>query len=121
MQDGIQPAGLFVTGYFKHARVPGAADKLYLNLVYDNRRIHALHDNAPTRHRNEVGKGEAHYGGVIDHPHRHRICDDAVEGYAEPIDRISREAMWTMFMAECNIFGAPGLSAPPPSQTAFDL
>jgi hypothetical protein len=121
LPSGVQPAGLFVACYFKHARILGANDKLYLSLFYSNKRIHGMDDNAPTRHRNDVGVTEQFYGARIDHPHRHRICDDAVEGYAEPIDPLSQTAMWTAFLTECNIVGAPPLAAPPPTQTVFNI
>lgn len=109
---GVQLAGLFVEGYFKQSRVPSAPDKLYFNLFFRNQRIHALHDNGPTRHLNEVGMKELYYMQRVDHPHRHRICDDAMEGYAEPFERMEASKMWTTFLAECRILHAPDLSLP---------
>lgn len=121
LSDGLQPATLFVTAYFKAARIPGAADKLYLSLHYNGRRIHGLDDNAPSRHRNDVGQSEPLFGQLISHPHRHRICDEAVEGYAEPMERLSPAEMWTTFLAECNILGAPNWYPPPPTQTVMSI
>lgn len=121
LDDGRRPATLFVDAYFKHARILGAADKLYFNLMYQNLRIHALHDNAPTRHRNDVGVNEPLYNQLISHPHRHRICDDAVEGYAEPIASDTQEGMWSLFLAESNISNAPHFESPPPLQTVMKI
>jgi len=112
LDDGRQPQGLFVAGYFKQSQVAGNPDKLYVNLVYGGKRIHAVHENGYSNHLNTVGRGEQHYMDRIAHPHRHRICDEAVEGYAEPIAPLEPTAMWTMFLQECNISGAPGLAIP---------
>lgn len=121
LSNGLQPASLFAAGYFKRSKIAGGTDKLYLNLFYSHERIHGLHDNAPARHRNDVGVLEPLYGQRVSHPHRHRICDDAVEGYAEPIQRVSHDVLWTSFLSECNILGAPPWASPPPTQTAMNL
>lgn len=112
LNDGLHPAGLFVYGYFKQAGVPGAQDKLYLSMRYMDARVVGLDDNGPSTHRNDVGRSLPYYRQRIDHPHSHRICDDALEGYAEPEPRREVAEMWSTFLQRCNIIDAPQLVLP---------
>lgn len=116
MPDGRQPESLFVSAFFKHSAIAGASDKLYLNLFYKSHLILGWHDNSPSRHINRVGIGEVLYHATVAHPHRHRVCDESVEGYAEPLPRTPPDQFWSGFLRECNIENGPSWVPPPPTQ-----
>ncbi len=83
--NGVQPATLFVQGYFKPTTLPGVDDKLSLSLFFKGHRIIGLDANGFSRHWNSVGIGRPHYQQLVGHPQLHTISDDAIYGYAEPI------------------------------------
>lgn len=112
LANGLQPAGLFVEGYFKAATVPGAADKLSLSLFVHSRRVFGIDEDGFGGHYNSVGVGRRFYGQRVGFPHIHTVSDEAIEGYAEPIDRVSLEDYWKTFTNEMNIIGAPSFKLP---------
>lgn len=113
---GAQPEGLYVAGFFKPAVRDGVRDKLSFSLVYRSTRIIGVDDNGPSRHENTVGILRPLYRHRIDHPQLHTISDDALEGYAEPLDVVAPDQLWTLFTAQANIAGAPTMLMLPPVQ-----
>lgn len=55
LAGGLQPATLFVEGYYKPSDIPGGRDKLSFCLFYKNKRILGIDDDGVSRHRNSVG------------------------------------------------------------------
>lgn len=116
IETGLMPATLFVNGYFKPSSVPGAADKLSLSVFYKNYRILGLDEDGPSLHRNSVGIGRPYFQQSVGHPQVHTISDDAIYGYAEPIDRSDFSAYWIEFCQLASIADAPQFSLPPAQQ-----
>jgi len=109
--DGTQPEGLFVKGYFKADGIGGVRDKLSLGLIRGARLV-GLDEGGMTTHRNHVGVGRPYYGLRVGVPHLHSISDDAIEGYAEPIEVAPLDELWELFLRQANIIHAPPLSLP---------
>ena len=116
LAGGLQPATLFVHGYYKTSLIPGAQAKLSLSLFYKNYRIYAIDENGPSRHYNAVGTGRPFHLQYVPHPHVHTVSDDALDGYAEPLEPTTMEEYWTRFLNETEIQGAPPLNLPPAQQ-----
>ncbi len=116
LQGRIQPATLFLEGYFKPASVPGAADKLSLSLFYKNVRILGIDADGDSCHRNSVGIGRPLYQQIVGHPHLHTISDDALYGYAESIPENEPAGYWAQFLDLASINGAPQFNLPPAQQ-----
>lgn len=116
LDGGIQPATLFLEGYFKPASVPGAEDKLSLSLFYKNIRILGIDADGISCHRNSVGAGRPFYQQLVGHPHLHSISDDALYGYAEPIPVNDPAGYWTQFLELASVVGAPQFNLPPAQQ-----
>ena len=112
LEDGLIPAELAVKGYFKQSTITGGRDKLYLSLIYERVRLVGLDDNGPSRHRNSVGKGLPYYQQLANHPHVHILCEDGLQGYAEPIEVLTQKEQWAMFLSMCNISAGPDLQLP---------
>jgi len=113
LEGGLQPATLFVDGYFKPSTVEGARDKLSLCLFYKNSRILGIDDDGPSRHRNVVGQGRRFYQQTVNHPHLHTVSDDSIDGYAEPLPESSFDMFWSQFLDMASIDGGPKFSLPP--------
>lgn len=109
---GIQPAGLFVMGYFKADDVGATRDKLSLSLVHNGSRLVGLDEGGMACHRNHTGIGRPFYGHRVGVPHLHTISNDAIEGYAEPIELAPPEDLWTLFLQHSTIANAPPLGLP---------
>lgn len=109
--DGVQPEGLFVLGYFKADGIGGVRDKLSLSLVQGARLV-GLDEGGITTHRSNVGVGRPYFGLKVGVPHLHTVSDDAVEGYAEPVDVMPLEDLWALFLRHANISNAPAFSLP---------
>lgn len=118
LHGGLQPATLFVDLYLKHSSIPGASDKLSISLFYRNFRVLGIDENWPSRHFNEVGIGRPYFKRAVDHPHLHTVCDDGIEGYAEPISSAHLSSYWQQFVSMTNIVGAPEFTEP---TTQLDL
>jgi hypothetical protein len=112
LPDGSQPAGLFVKCYFKPSIVPGCADKVSIGLHVNHHRVFAIDENGPGGHLNEVGIGKPYFGRRIGFPHLHTVCDDAIEGYAEPIKQMLIEEFWDYFCTGAGIVCAPQFRLP---------
>lgn len=113
LDGGLQPATLYMDGYYKESTIEGSNDKLSLCLFYKNKRILGIDDDGPSRHRNEVGVGRPYFQQTINHPHIHTISDDSFDGYAEPIQPGSQADFWALFLAQAAISGAPPFGLPP--------
>lgn len=113
LPDGSLPAGLFVNCYFKPTTIHGAADKLSLSLIVRNHRGFGVDANGPSRHLNSVGTGRPYYLAYVDHPQVHTVSDDAIEGYAEPLEPMTLEGYWDYFVQSVNITNAPQFRLPP--------
>lgn len=109
--DGTQPEGLFVKGYFKADGIGGARDKLSLGLIQGARLV-GFDEGGMATHRNHVGVGRPYYGLRVGVPHLHTISDDAIEGYAEPVEVAPLDKLWELFLRQANIIHAPPLSLP---------
>jgi len=109
--DAIQPEGLFVKGYFKADGIGRVRDKLSLSLVHGARLV-GLDEGGMNMHRSHVGVGRPYHGLRVGVPHLHTISDDAIEGYAEPIEVAPLEELWELFLRHANIILAPKLSLP---------
>ncbi len=112
LPDGSQPATLFVECYFKPSSIQGNPDKLSLGLFVQNQRALAIDINGPSRHVNSVGVGRPFYGQRVGHPQIHTVSDDALYGYAEPIESMSNEGYWEYFVTQAGITGAPPFKLP---------
>lgn len=108
----IQPAGLFVVGYFKADGIGAIRDKLSLSLIHNGARLVGLDDGGMAGHRNHTGVGRPFYMGRVGVPHLHMISNDAIEGYAEPIEIAPPEDLWTLFLRHATIANAPPLGLP---------
>jgi hypothetical protein len=113
LEGGLQPATLFVDGYFKPSTIEGSRDKLSLCLFYKNSRILGIDDDGASRHRNVVGVGRPLYQHTINHPHLHTVSDDSIDGYAEPLPESTFDAFWSQFLEMASIEGGPRFSLPP--------
>ncbi|WP_146010644.1 hypothetical protein [Xanthomonas arboricola] len=111
--EGLTPDTLYVEAYYKESTIEGVPDKLSLSLCYRNHRILGLDENGFTRHRNGVGEGRQHYLQLVGHPHLHTISDDAIYGYAEPLEPAEFAAHWATFLGQASIENAPAFSLPP--------
>ncbi|CAE6837562.1 hypothetical protein [Xanthomonas arboricola] len=111
--EGYTPDTLYVEAYYKESTIEDVPDKLSLSLFYRNHRILGLDENGATRHRNGVGVGRQHYLELVGHPHLHTISDDAVCGYAEPLESAEFSAHWATFLSHAGIENAPVFSLPP--------
>lgn len=112
LQDGSQPASLFVECYYKQSGIQGCPDKLSLGLFFNHHRVLAVDENGPTGHVNSVGIGRPYFGKRVGHPQLHTVSDDAIYGYAEPIQPMSLERLWEYFVSEARITGAPPFKLP---------
>jgi hypothetical protein len=110
--SGYQPAGVFVDGYYKPTRMPNVRDKLSLSLMFNGARVLGVDDGGPTMHRNDIGIGRPHFMQRVGHPQLHTVSDDGLVGYAEPLNVMPSEALWTVFLNSANIIGAPPLTLP---------
>lgn len=112
LPDGTLPASLFVQGYFKPSHVPGNPDKVNLGLHYHHHRVFAVDVNGPSSHLNRVGIGRPYFGQRVGHPQMHTVSDDAIYGYAEPLEEMTHEGYWEYFLAQAGITGAPSFKLP---------
>lgn len=112
LPDRSQPAGLFVACYYKPSSIQGSPDKLSLSLFCNHLRVFAVDENGPSSHRNDVGIGRPYFGRRVGHPQVHTVSDEAIEGYAEPIERMSFDGYWRYFVANAGIAGAPPFRLP---------
>ncbi len=110
---GHTPDTLYVDAYYKQSSIEGVPDKLSLSLFYRNERILGLDENGASHHRNDVGVGREYFLKRVDHPHLHTISDDAICGYAEPLERADFTAHWDTFLAHAGIDNAPAFRLPP--------
>ncbi|MBH1477353.1 MULTISPECIES: hypothetical protein [Bacillati] len=109
--DGVQLEGLFVKGYFKADGIGRVRDKLSLSLIHGARLV-GLDEGGMGGHRCYTGAGRPYYGAKVGVPHLHTISDDAIEGYAEPLEVAPLEDLWKLFLSHANIIDAPALSLP---------
>lgn len=116
----VQPADLFVSGYYKDSTIPGVPSKLSLGLVYSGKRVIGIDDGGPSCHYNHVGQGMPHFQQEVGHPQLHTIVDDAIYGYAEPLEPGTPTSFWDLFLKLANIEGAPGFTLPE-GQLEMDL
>jgi len=107
LPDGSQPAHLFVDCYFKPSGIQGCPDKLSLSLCFNHYRVLAVDENGPSGHINVVGSGRPYFGKRVGHPQLHTVSDDAIYGYAEPLESMSLERYWEYFVSEAGVTGAP--------------
>lgn len=112
LPDGSQPASLFVQCYFKPSGVQGCPDKLSISLFFKHHRVLAVDENGPSGHLNVVGQGRPYFGKRVGHPQLHTISDDAIDGYAEPLESMSLERYWDYFVSKAGITGAPPFRLP---------
>ncbi|MBO9829418.1 hypothetical protein J7373_14285 [Xanthomonas sp. A2111] len=111
--QGHTPGSLYVDGYYKPSSIEGVPDKLSLSLFYRDQRILGLDEDGPGRHRNSVGEGRPHFLKSIHHPHLHTISDDAIYGYAEPLEPAEFSEHWHSFLFLAGIQNGPNFSLPP--------
>lgn len=97
--------GTRVELYHKKSTVLGVPDTIYMNFIYQNAIVFAVHDGGPTRHINKVGKGKEFYQQAIGHPHKHIPVPESSYGYAEPLTPMSIDKLWCLFRQEANIIG----------------
>lgn len=112
LPDGSQPAHLFVDCYFKPSGIQGCPDKLSLSLCFNRYRVLAVDENGPSGHINVVGSGRPYFGKRVGHPQLHTVSDDAIYGYAEPLEQMSLERYWDYFVSKAGITGAPPFHLP---------
>lgn len=117
--SGYQPAGLFVDIYYKPARPSWGRDKLSFTLRFNGQRILGIDDGTVGSHTNHIGAGRPLYRETIGFPHLHTVSDDGVYGYAEPLEFVSRDALWLEFVTRANIVDAPGLTLPTVQRELF--
>ncbi len=110
--NGVIQEALFIDLYFKRSILTGVPDKLCFSLMFNHARVMGLDENGPTRHRNSVGTGLAHYMQIVDHPHWHIPVPDGTPGYAEPLSRQPIAELWRIFCLRANINDAPVLTLP---------
>lgn len=108
----VQPADLFVSGYYKDSTIPGVPPKLSLGLFYSSNRVIGIDDGRPSCHYNHVGQGMPYFQQKVSHPQLHKIVDDAIYGYAEPLELGTPTSFWDLFLSLANIEGAPGFTLP---------
>lgn len=116
----MQSADLFVSGYYKDSTVPGVPPKFSIGLLCFSKRVVGIDDGGPSSHYNKVGRGLLYYRTVVGHPQLHRIVDDSIYGYAEPIKPSTASSYWEQFLRIANIDGAPSFSLPE-GQMEMDL
>lgn len=107
IEPNVQPLDLFLAGYFKDSTFPGVPPKISVGLFFSGHRVVGIDDDGPGCHYNSVGEGMPHYLKEVGFPHLHRIVDDAIYGYAEPLESVSTEELWTTFLGLANIEEAP--------------
>lgn len=112
LEDGSQPASLFVECYFKPSSMQGCPDKLSLSLFFNHHRVFGIDDNGPSGHVNHVGVGRSYFGQRVGHPHVHTVSDDSIYGYAEPLESMTFEGYWDYFVSTVGITGAPAFKLP---------
>lgn len=112
LPDGSQPAQLYVDCYFKPSGIQGCPDKLSLGLFFNRYRVLAVDENGPSGHVNVVGYGRPYFRKRVGHPQLHTVSDDAIYGYAEPIEPMPLEQYWDYFVSEAGITGAPPFRLP---------
>jgi hypothetical protein len=111
-EPDIQPVDLFANGYYKDSAIPGVPPKLSLGLVYTTKRVIGIDENGPSSHYNHVGHGMPYFHRKVGHPQLHTIVDDAIYGYAEPLQPGTLVSFWSLFLKLANIKGAPDLTLP---------
>lgn len=104
--------GLFVQCFYRPESEQGIRDKFSVALIAENQRIFAVDDNGLRMHLNKYGKGKKYYRQHVGLPHVHRPVEDSIDRYVEPIQYSSIEDLWSYFLAETNINGAPNISLP---------
>lgn len=112
LANGLQPAGLFVAGFFATSTVPGRLERLSLGLHVNHGRVFAIDEDGPGGHFNRVGYGRPYYLQRVGFPHEHTVSEDAMYGYAEPLERMDFEGYWQRFIDRAGILGAPGFTLP---------
>jgi len=117
--ERYQPAGLFVDIYYKASRIPGVRDKISFTLMLNGARILGLDDNGVSHHRNDFGVGRPLYGQEVGFPHLHTVSDDAIYGYAEPLEAAPPAELWSEFLRRATILYAPPLRLPTVQQDLF--
>ena len=110
--NGVIQEGLFVDIYYKRSVIEGIPDKLSISLMFNNSRVFGLDENGPTRHLNKVGQGLEHFRQPVSTPHVHYPVPDGSYGYAEPIERLPIDKLWSLFCARANILNAPPFNLP---------
>lgn len=111
LPDKSQPAHLFVECYFKPSSLPGC-DKLSLGLFFNHHRVFGVDEFSRGGHFNSVGAGRPYFQQRIGMPHVHTVSDDAIVGYAEPIESMSFDGYWDYFISCAGITGAPSFQLP---------
>lgn len=109
---GVQSAELFISGYYKESSIPGVAPKLSFGLFYQGYRVLGIDDGPPSSHFNKVGEGLPYYQMQVGHPQLHLVADDAVYGYAEPLENGSPQSFWELFLTHSSISNAPEFKLP---------
>jgi hypothetical protein len=83
-----------------------------MSLMYRGYRVHGIDEDGPGGHYNDVGGGRKFFHQRVEFPHVHFPTEDAIYGYAEPIDRQELPRLWRRFLSEGHISGAPELILP---------
>ena len=115
LDSGDEPP-LFLDLYYKPNILEGLSAAFTASLVLKETRILAVDTGLAAAHLNKVGQGESFYRQSVEHPHLHRMTEDVVSGYAEPLPGSDMEDLWEDFLLLANILDAPALTLPEKEQ-----
>lgn len=116
LDDGAAELPLFLDLYYKPNILEGLTAAFTAALVLKETRILAVDTGLAAAHLNKVGQDESFYHLSVEHPHLHRMTEDTLTGYAEPLPGSDIEDLWEDFLLLANILDAPALVLPEKEQ-----